>query len=264
MPFTAAHPLLVLPLRRIQLPLSALVIGSIMPDFEYFITWTNNRGVAHTIPGILVFCLPLGLIIFAIVHSLVKYPLLSLFPAQQQRKLFGPARSFKVHSIDSVAAVVAAILIGIVSHFIWDSFTHQTGFTVQRVPLLQATLIQTQWLQIKLYKLLQHASTIVGVAVLSFLYLRWYRSAVVKDIPVFLRFASTTKVLIVSVMLCGAIFSGSIYGVIESRSLHGYEKIRMFSGMSVISGISVLLKLLLIYSIIATVNYRSKCKNNLV
>ena len=37
MPLTIAHPAAVLPFRHSRLPISALVIGSLAPDFEYFL-----------------------------------------------------------------------------------------------------------------------------------------------------------------------------------------------------------------------------------
>src|SRR5581483_12465816 len=49
-PFTLAHPAAVLPLRRRGLVFSALVVGSMAPDFEYF--FGLKRPISHTMPGI--------------------------------------------------------------------------------------------------------------------------------------------------------------------------------------------------------------------
>src|SRR5687767_11344334 len=69
MPFTPAHIIAVVPLRR-RLPLLALAIGSMVPDFGYFFPWGPYFYVsAHTIPRSLTFCLPVGLAVYAFVRA---------------------------------------------------------------------------------------------------------------------------------------------------------------------------------------------------
>ena len=63
MPFTLSHPLAVVPLRRwcpARLNFAALVIGSMSPDFGYFIGQFDAAAFAHTIPGLFTVCLPTG------------------------------------------------------------------------------------------------------------------------------------------------------------------------------------------------------------
>ena len=65
MPFTLSHPAVVLPFARWKLILSALVIGSMTPDFEYFIDIVTDHDVqiGHSISGIFLFCIPVGLLV---------------------------------------------------------------------------------------------------------------------------------------------------------------------------------------------------------
>src|SRR5690349_14740000 len=83
MPFTAAHPAAILPLAvRLSVPygVSALAVGSMSPDFEYFL-WRHAASTSgHSIDGLFVFCLPAGLIVLAAFHTLVKRPLALLLP----------------------------------------------------------------------------------------------------------------------------------------------------------------------------------------
>ena len=63
MPFPLAHPAAVLPLRRFcpgRLSFLALVIGSVVPDVAYCFGPLDVDVFAHTLPGSLVFCLPMG------------------------------------------------------------------------------------------------------------------------------------------------------------------------------------------------------------
>ena len=55
MPWTFAHPAAVLPLRKIgrfRLPLAALVVVSIAPDFGYYSGQFRLGTFAHSVPGI--------------------------------------------------------------------------------------------------------------------------------------------------------------------------------------------------------------------
>ena len=66
MPFTFAHPAIVLPLHALQrrcFSLTALVAGSLSPDFEYFLRMQIHSSHIHTLWGLLYFDLPLGLIL---------------------------------------------------------------------------------------------------------------------------------------------------------------------------------------------------------
>jgi hypothetical protein len=50
----------------------------VVPDFEFFLRISSARVIAHTVPGIFLFCLPLGLLMYFFFHSTIKKPLLSL------------------------------------------------------------------------------------------------------------------------------------------------------------------------------------------
>jgi hypothetical protein len=60
LPLTLAHPAAVLPFRR-WFVFSGLVIGSLAPDFEYFLYVPDSLRIGHTLPGVFLFCLPVGL-----------------------------------------------------------------------------------------------------------------------------------------------------------------------------------------------------------
>jgi len=45
MPFTFAHPAAAVPLAQFRLPLSALVVGSMAPDFPSCFTWKRGSTV---------------------------------------------------------------------------------------------------------------------------------------------------------------------------------------------------------------------------
>jgi hypothetical protein len=72
MPLTTSHPAAVIALKRLNLDLSAMVIGSMTPDFVYFIPGCLPLSdYSHTISGILILGIPLGLAVLAIFQYLI-------------------------------------------------------------------------------------------------------------------------------------------------------------------------------------------------
>jgi len=56
------------------------------------------------------------------------------------------------------------------THIVWDSFTHQSGLMVEAIPVLKQGIILAGS-QIPVYKILQYGSTAVGLSVIAwFLY----------------------------------------------------------------------------------------------
>lgn len=98
MPFTLAHPAAVIPLKKLfwgrDLVVSALVVGSIMPDFGYFVPVTDFSSVSHSWWGMLVFDVPVGLLILWVFHNLLKHPLMKLLPDHHRHRLPPYSNSF--------------------------------------------------------------------------------------------------------------------------------------------------------------------------
>ncbi len=81
MPFTLAHPAAAWPVRALsgdRLVTSALVVGSMSPDFEYLVHLSTRRTIGHDLVGVLVLCLPASLLVLLVVHHLVQQPVLQL------------------------------------------------------------------------------------------------------------------------------------------------------------------------------------------
>ena len=69
-------------------------------------------------------------------------------------------------------------LLGMLTHVIWDSFTHQNGLMVTKLRVLTQTYTIFGY-QIPIYKFLQHGSTMFGI-MLIFGYI-YYRASLSKD-----------------------------------------------------------------------------------
>jgi len=205
MPFTPAHVSIVLPFLRIRPQLvsaTALVIGSIAPDFEYFLKMSVSGEHGHTLLGIFYFDIPIVIVLAFLFHGIVKKNLIANLPAFFQYRFqdvlsFDFKQYFKSHSW--VVTISAGL--GSFSHIVWDSFTHNNGFFAQRISLYKKVFIPFDGVRYPLFYALQHLSTVVGLTILI-LYIWFMRPQ--KNIPVSRpSFSYWAIILIIS---CGVIF----------------------------------------------------------
>jgi len=165
MPFTFCHPAIVLPLAKLsksKISMTALVIGSMSPDFEYFIRMRMERVHGHSIAGMFYYNLPLTIILAFIFHFLVRDALIRNLP-----KLF--RESFDSYiGFNWIAwfkkkwyVFLYSALIGSFSHIFWDAFTHSDGFFVERFSFLQGK-IEIFGKNITKAEFAQLASTLIG------------------------------------------------------------------------------------------------------
>jgi hypothetical protein len=89
MPFTFSHPAIVIPLaaKKIRLSATGLIVGSMAPDFEYFIRMKNVSRYSHTAMGLFWFDLPLALLLCFIYHLIVRNSLFDNLPAFLKERL---------------------------------------------------------------------------------------------------------------------------------------------------------------------------------
>lgn len=175
MPFTTSHPAIVLPLKQLwptRFSLTGLMAGAVSPDLMYFLlSDTTHRGFSHSWVGLLAFCLPAGLLFAFVFHRLFKYQFIINMPWFIERRLSGLADSrFEIRSAPAWITLLGSILIGALSHFAWDSFTHPQGEMARLIPLLNGSAV-IFGLDRPICRWLQHLSTLWGgLFVLWFLF----------------------------------------------------------------------------------------------
>lgn len=177
MPFTFSHPALILPLKLISkkyLSLTGLIIGSLVPDFEYFLRMKIESKYSHDILGVLWFDLPLALILSFVYHNIVKDDFIDNSPRFIKNRLQSTiSLNWNKYLFKNYLIVIISIIIGAYSHLLWDSFTHPTGYFVTIFPLLQEN-INFNIYSIPLFKILQHLSTFFGgvICLVAFFYMK--------------------------------------------------------------------------------------------
>lgn len=167
MPSPLAHPAAAIPFTKAKLVFSALVFGSLAPDFWYVFR-VGSAYFSYTFLGQFLFNLPVGLILLVVFQTFMKWPLLSLLPKALQRRLETYAEGFRYGPIKHFGVILLSLLVGSVTHTIWDSFTHEYGWLVEHVPFLSTPISGTP-----LYDILQTISSLLGIIILVYWFFRW-------------------------------------------------------------------------------------------
>ncbi|MER7741770.1 DUF4184 family protein [Streptomyces sp. NPDC096538] len=171
MPFTLSHPAAVLPLLRHPFSPAALVCGSLAPDMPYFLgtagipvsaqSWYEpllNATTSHQVSGIGVPVVFGAVLLTA--YALVRRPMAALLPARRS-PTDGHGR---VGGVRRAGWALLSLVVGIVTHLVWDSFTHADGYLVTHLGVLRSSLAG----DLTVARAVQHLSTAVGLLAVAF------------------------------------------------------------------------------------------------
>lgn len=172
MPLTFAHPAIILPFSRKSryINFSAMVFGSMSPDFEYFLRGQPMGEIGHSFTGFVTFNLPLVVLIYFVYHFFVHEISLNHLPVFLQDTYTNRLDSNKTLKL---AVFSYSALFGMFTHVVWDSFTHVNGYMVLEFPAIFTNTYNIYGFKIPLYKCLQHGSTFLGlISIIGYMYFR--------------------------------------------------------------------------------------------
>ena len=175
MPFTPAHAAAALPFVRFLVP-SALVVGTMAPDFEYFLRFAPGGGFGHTIPGAFLLSLPLALLVLWTFHLLLKDPLVLLCPEGFRRRIQAHAVPFRFGGPARFLFIVVSALAGIATHLMWDSFTHRDTWPYRHFHLLAEEAQVPLLGPFVHFGILQLGSSALGIVIVLAWIAYWYRT----------------------------------------------------------------------------------------
>ena len=248
MPFTLSHPAAAIPFARSRLVLSALVAGSMAPDFQYFIRLTGQKRDAHSYPGVILLTFPAAVFGLFLFHAILKWPLISLLPRPLQERLVEPARQFRWRPAERTLLVLASLAVGILTHIAWDSFTHVDGLIVGAWPSLRVPLFYVGRTGIPPFKVAQHLSSLAGGLIILFCLAKWYVAARRLPVPVprLLPGGFTAALVVIGLVLTVAV--GIISGLRASGGAEDLPALQRFASGLAVTSISTATLLLLAYS----------------
>jgi hypothetical protein len=180
MPFTVSHIAAVLPgyraLTRANV-FTAAVIGSMAPDFGVLVPGVMARWQTHSLTALFMFCLPAGFTVYWLTLLLIRPAVLEVVPdgAYVRLRAAHPAASIRRPSAWLYAG--AALLLGAVTHLVWDAFTHEDARGVRMFPLLTDYGLEISGHPLRLYRWLQYGSSVLGLAAVGAALILWLRHA---------------------------------------------------------------------------------------
>jgi hypothetical protein len=170
MPFTLAHPAAVLPLaRRAARRLSALglVLGAIAPDLDITRHWAiaarpfdREATLTHTPAGVLLVCLPGGLVLAWLYSRYVRPVFPRALPRPQRG---GEARANAAP--EPIGRFVASFLIGAATHLAWDSATTAGGVIGALAPAWRRRSLVVLGVRLSPIRAISLASSAIGLAI---------------------------------------------------------------------------------------------------
>lgn len=203
MPFTPTHVLAVVPIGYRwprALPFSAVVIGSMVPDWPLFLPIGPDYKTTHSFIGIITACVPLGFALYAFFQRVLKRPLLELLPQSLRQMLVIYLNSPATFRPEDLIRIAVAVAMGAITHIVWDAFTHQDRWGTELLPVLNSVVLTMAGLDVRGYKLLQHGSSAVGIPILILCALAWLRKQRPHPVPALTLPQSVRSIMIILII----------------------------------------------------------------
>ena len=170
MPFTPAHPAILLPLRKVPekyISWTALIIGSIVPDMEYFIWMSSGSFLSHTFLGIFYFNLPMTFLLAFFWQQSAVFVVRKRWPYLKSQFLYQRIEYFPDYLKKHWLKFTLSAMVGILSHLVWDSFSHSKGYLAVHVFPILIEHISVLGIYTRLCYVVWYISTIVGIALIA-------------------------------------------------------------------------------------------------
>lgn len=196
MPFTPSHAVIALPFRRTPLVPPAIAVGAMTPDLPLFLRgYGPSYGFTHATTN-LVWTTLIAAVLLLVWRMVLRPASVELMPAaiaarlpaqwrstgpEALRETFAPRERF-----GSPLLLVLSLMLGVLSHIVWDAFTHEERWGVELLPVLAE-----RWGPLLGYKWLQYGTAVLGLAVLAVAGWIWLRGrtadAAVQRVPAVVR-----------------------------------------------------------------------------
>ena len=179
MPFTISHVAAVLPFHRSlrrQGYFSAAIIGSMVPDLGFLLLPLRLlRSDTHSAVSLFTFSLPLGLASYWLFQLMIKPAWCAVLPSGWRTRLRDEHPVARIGNWRVWLGAAVAVLLGALTHLVWDAFTHEDGRGVRMLPFLDDYGPAIEGNPLRLYRWLQFASSVVGLAVVMVAAWKWRR-----------------------------------------------------------------------------------------
>lgn len=168
MPFTFAHPAYAAPIKFLSpmhWSITGLVLGSMSPDYEYFLMLEPYQNIGHTLTGLFVQAIPLSILFAFLFHCIVKETAAAHLPSlyRLNHRACHLSRKWGLRGWGDWVRFLVSVVVGFMTHIGIDALTHAHGYFVLHISLLRMETIGS----LPLYKLLQYSLSLFGVVALA-------------------------------------------------------------------------------------------------
>jgi hypothetical protein len=186
-PLTPSHVVVALPFIRTPLLPGAISIGAMAPDLPIYLRDIGiTRDMTHfsvLVSGLVAF------VLLSIWYGLLRPAARELSPGWLARRLPTSWDATGLAVVDSLyqprpglqhpnwrnravfgALVAVSLILGVVTHLVWDAFTHDDGFGMRIFPALLEN-----WGSRPGYFWMQNISSLLGLVILAIFAVRWLR-----------------------------------------------------------------------------------------
>lgn len=175
MAFTLAHCIVAAPLSKLSgrsIPLASLAIGSMTPDL--YRLFTSASGIAsHQWSSLFYPNLCIGLLFCFLWYFLYKPTLLNFFEIKNHTN----DRYLKSNLIIKCLFIVLGLLLGCITHLLWDGLTHVDERTFLFKTILTQNITFGHFI-FPIHSVLQFASSILAMVILIVIFFRYIKHSV--------------------------------------------------------------------------------------
>lgn len=172
MPFTPSHALVALPFIRTPLVPSAIAIGAMTPDLPLFVRGIGlDYAFTHSF-GTVIGTTVIAFALFLLWRIVLRPAVGDLAPRAVARRAPDDWSDTGLRAARAAVGVgesrlyplllAASLLLGVLSHIVWDLFTHEGRWGVEVLPALDRP-----WGPLTGYKWLQHGSSVIALVVIA-------------------------------------------------------------------------------------------------
>lgn len=185
MPFTPAHAVVALPFLRTPLVPAAIAVGAMTPDIPLFFRTWPPYALTHSWIGVVTIDLVLAFALLLVWRLVLRPAVIPLTPrwfaVRWPREwltdrgsgwwsLWGGRRASAGTRAVAGVWLVASMLLGVVTHVVWDAFTHHGRWGTELIPVLAGRTGPFYTADVAHY-----VSSIFGLTVIAIWGYRWLR-----------------------------------------------------------------------------------------
>ncbi len=123
----------------------------------------------HSFLGSLKFDLPVGLLLTGLFYLCIR-PLARLLPYPHREACSAICPVVRLPGLRSILVAAVSVVVGAWTHIFWDGFTHANGWCVREFSAHTPALFMIGAYKITIWQILQHGSTVLGLAFLALSY----------------------------------------------------------------------------------------------